>query len=90
MRFRHRLLGLDPTWIETRQTEAHYGGLPPGRFTFEVQAGTVPGKWHPATARIVFRVLPPWWPTWWAISAGVLLLGFSARGLSGRGACAVS
>jgi signal transduction histidine kinase len=81
VRFRHRLLGLDPTWTETRQTEAHYGGLPPGRFTFEVQTCTAQGKWNPATARVSFRVLPPWWRSWWAISAGVLLLGFSARGL---------
>ena len=81
VRFRHRLLGLDSTWTETRQTEAHYGGLPPGRFTFEVQAGTVQGRWNPATARVSFRVLPPWWLSWWAISSGVLLIAFSARGL---------
>ncbi len=81
VRFRYRLLGLDSAWTETRQTEAHYAGLPPGRFTFEVQAGTVQGKWNPATARVSFRVLPPWWLSWWAISAGVLLLGLSARGL---------
>jgi signal transduction histidine kinase/ActR/RegA family two-component response regulator len=81
VRFRHRLLGLDPTWTETRQTEAHYSGLPPGRFSLEVQAGTADGRWNPATARVSFRVLPPWWRAWWAISAGVLLFGFSARGL---------
>jgi signal transduction histidine kinase/ActR/RegA family two-component response regulator len=81
VRFRHRLLGLDPTWTETRQTEAHYSGLPPGRFSLEVQAGTMDGRWNPATARVSFRVLPPWWRAWWAISAGVLLFGFSARGL---------
>ena len=79
VRFRHRLLGLDPTWTETRQTEAHYAGLPPGRFSLEVQAGTADGKWNPATARVSFRVLPPWWRAWWAISAGALLLGLSAR-----------
>jgi signal transduction histidine kinase/ligand-binding sensor domain-containing protein/CheY-like chemotaxis protein len=81
VRFRHRLLGLDPTWTETRQTEAHYAGLPPGRFSLEVQAGTADGKWNPATARVSFRVLPPWWLSWWAISAGVVLLGLSARRL---------
>jgi signal transduction histidine kinase/ligand-binding sensor domain-containing protein/CheY-like chemotaxis protein len=81
VRFRHRLLGLDNTWTETRQTEAHYSGLPPGRFSLEVQAGTADGRWNPATARVSFRVLPPWWRAWWAISAGVLLFGFSARGL---------
>src|ERR1035437_5245421 len=79
VRFRHRLLGLDPTWTETRQTDAHYAGLPPGRFTLEVQAGTVDGQWNPATARVSFRVLPPWWLSWWAISAGAVLLGLSAR-----------
>ncbi|MCX6627084.1 MAG: ATP-binding protein, partial [Candidatus Solibacter sp.] len=79
--FRHRLLGLDPTWTETRQPEAHYAGLPPGQFSLEVQAGTAPGKWNPATARVSFRVLPPWWLSWWAISAGVVLFGASARQL---------
>jgi signal transduction histidine kinase/ligand-binding sensor domain-containing protein/CheY-like chemotaxis protein len=79
VRFRHRLLGLDPTWTETRQTEAHYAGLPPGRFSLEVQAGTADGQWNPATARVSFRVLPPWWLSWWAISAGAVLLGLSAR-----------
>ncbi len=81
VRFRHRLLGLDPTWTETRQTEAHYGGLPPGWFTLEVQAGTALGKWNPPTALVSFRVLPPWWLSWWAIAAGVVLSGFSARRL---------
>ena len=79
VRFRHRLLGLDPTWTETRQTEAHYAGLPPGPFTLEVQAGAANGKWSPGVARVSFRVLPPWWLSWWAISAGVVLLGLSAR-----------
>src|ERR1035437_7646924 len=78
-RFRHRLLGLDPTWTETRQAEAHYAGLPPGRFSLEVQAGTADGQWNPATGRVSFRVLPPWWLSWWAISAGPTLLGLSAR-----------
>jgi signal transduction histidine kinase/CheY-like chemotaxis protein len=46
-----------------------------------VQTRTADGKWSPATARASFRVLPPWWRSWWAISAGVLLFGLSARGL---------
>jgi signal transduction histidine kinase/ligand-binding sensor domain-containing protein/ActR/RegA family two-component response regulator len=79
VRFRHRLLGLDPTWTETRQNEAHYPGLSPGRYTLEVQAGAAIGKWSPETVRSSFNVLPPWWLTWWALSGEVLLVGYLAR-----------
>ena len=87
VRFRHRLLGLDSTWSETRQTEAYYPGLPPGRFTLEVQASTQ-GKWGPSTARVSFRILPPWWRTWWASPAARSSWCF-ARVSCGHGASAV-
>jgi signal transduction histidine kinase/ligand-binding sensor domain-containing protein/ActR/RegA family two-component response regulator len=73
VRFRHRLVGLDTTWTETRQVEAHYPGLGPGQYTFELQAQGAPGTWRGATARISFAVEPPWWRRWWAISGGMLL-----------------
>ena len=79
MRFRHRLLGLDPTWTETRQIEAHYPGLWPGYYTLEVQASAVSGEWSAETARSSFRILPPWWLTWWALAADVLLLLLTGR-----------
>ncbi|MEO8596221.1 MAG: ATP-binding protein [Candidatus Solibacter sp.] len=82
VRFRHRLLGLDATWAETLHAEAYYPGLPPGSFQLEVQA-SVGGKWFPMTARLPFRVLPPWWLTWWARTGAVLLLLLAARWLMG-------
>jgi signal transduction histidine kinase/ligand-binding sensor domain-containing protein/ActR/RegA family two-component response regulator len=77
--FRHRLLGLDSTWTETRQNEAHYPGLAPGRYTLEVQAGAAPGKWSLQTAQTSFTVLPPWWRTWWALAGDVVIAVFIAR-----------
>ena len=77
-RFRYRLQGLDPTWTETRQNEAHYPGLPPGRYELEVQASASAGKWSPVAARTSFTVLAPWWRTWWAFSGEALLAGASA------------
>ncbi len=78
-RFRYRLNGLDPTWTETRQNEAHYPGLPPGPYSLEVQASAPGGKWSPQAARMSFTIQPPWWLAWWAMTGEVLLAGVSAR-----------
>jgi signal transduction histidine kinase/ligand-binding sensor domain-containing protein/ActR/RegA family two-component response regulator len=72
--FRHRLLGLDENWLETKLREVHYRGLPPGRYRLQVQAATVPGQWLGAAAEIPFRIEPPWWMRWWARAGGLLLL----------------
>jgi len=65
MRFRYRLAGLDDQWIETATREAHYSSLPPGSYRFEVAARNANGAWSPVPARVAFRVVPPWWMTWW-------------------------
>jgi signal transduction histidine kinase/ligand-binding sensor domain-containing protein/CheY-like chemotaxis protein len=77
--FRHRLLGLDSTWTQTSNVEAHYPGLPPGRYTLEVQAVVPPGQWGDSIARVAFAVEPPWWRRWWAITCEALLLAAAAR-----------
>lgn len=52
IRYRARLLGLDQDWIErgTRR-DVEFVGLPPGRYTLEVQAAHPGGGWSPAPAR---------------------------------------
>ncbi len=51
--------------------------IPPGRYTFEVQAANADGVWSDRAASMEVVVHPPWWRTWWAI------LGFVAVGLFG-------
>ncbi|MBL8173853.1 MAG: response regulator, partial [Bryobacterales bacterium] len=72
-RFRYRLKGLDPAWIETRDREAAFPNLAPGAYEFEVQAGSKSG-WNPSGAAVHFTVLGPWWRTWWFTSASTLLV----------------
>jgi signal transduction histidine kinase/ligand-binding sensor domain-containing protein/CheY-like chemotaxis protein len=73
--FRYRLLGLDEGWTETTERQAHYPSLPAGRYRFEVVARSAAGQWSAAPAVYSFRILPPWWQTWWFLSgAGVSLL----------------
>jgi signal transduction histidine kinase/ligand-binding sensor domain-containing protein/CheY-like chemotaxis protein len=78
---RYRLAGLDNTWTESGDDEAHYPGLAPGQYTFEVQARVEGGSWSTAPARFSFRIAPPWWLRWWAVLGELLAAWALARGL---------
>ena len=66
VRFRYRLKGLEEDWVETAQREVRYPNPPPGLYTFEVAARSPDGVWSAKPAALSFRILPPWWGTWWA------------------------
>ena len=72
VRFRYRLLGIHDDWMETDDRKAGYPGLPAGAYTLEVTARTQDGS-SVEPARFSFRVLPPWWQTWW--SKGLVFFG---------------
>ena len=78
--YRHRLVGLDETWTETQQAEAHYPGLPPGRYRFQMQAAAAPGQWSPP-AEVAFAIQPPWWRQWWTRLGGALIAVAATRKL---------
>jgi signal transduction histidine kinase len=46
--------------------------LPPGTYTFKVVAINTNGLESAAPAEIAFKILPPWWRTWWAYGAYAL------------------
>jgi ligand-binding sensor domain-containing protein/signal transduction histidine kinase len=79
VRFRYRLEGLDPDWIDagTRRT-ALYGFVPPGSYHFHVIACNGDGVWSETGATLALRVLPHFWQTWWFI--GALALGTIVAG----------
>ncbi|MBI4903945.1 MAG: hypothetical protein HY820_09940 [Acidobacteria bacterium] len=66
IRFRYRMEGLDPDWIEAgaRRT-AYYTRIPPGNYTFRVIAANSDGVWNTDGARLSVTVLPPFYRTWW-------------------------
>jgi signal transduction histidine kinase/ligand-binding sensor domain-containing protein/CheY-like chemotaxis protein len=78
VRFRYRLEGLEDRWTETAEREARYPSLPPGSYRFQVAARSAGGPWSPVPAAVSFRIVPPWWATWWfrslAAGAGALLI----------------
>src|SRR5690606_7245130 len=62
IRYRTRLRGLDDAWVErgTRRN-VEFIGLPPGRYTLEIQAAHPGGAWSAEPARWSFEVRPLWW-----------------------------
>ena len=88
VRFRYRLEGLEPRWIEagTRRT-AYYTHLPPGRYAFRVMACNEDGVWNEAGARLPVRLDPRFYQTTWFRSLGflaVFLLGLVVHRLRVR------
>jgi signal transduction histidine kinase/ligand-binding sensor domain-containing protein len=83
-RFRYRIDGLDPDWVDAgaRRT-AHYGPLPPGNYSFRVAACNSEGKWNQTGVVMAFAVRPHIYQTsWFLVLAAAGLLGgavFAAR-----------
>jgi hypothetical protein len=74
--YRYRMDGLDTAWQETKFMNIQYSTLPPGTYTFMVDARSLQGHWsgHPAMAS--FTIKPPFWQTWWFRTLmGLLFLG---------------
>ena len=74
LRFRYRLVGLEPDWVEAGDRRSvDYSYLRPGEYTFRVLACNSDGVWNEAGASVGLVVRPYYWQTWWF--AGALLLG---------------
>ncbi len=77
--YRYFLEGYDRNWCEWKAaTQKDYTNLDNGRYRFRVQAQNV-YQTPSQKAVFPFKVLPPWYKTWWAFSlyaAGLFLLMF--------------
>jgi signal transduction histidine kinase len=73
-RFKYKLQGFDSTWTEKPGDVrfATYIKLPPDNYEFHVKACNEDGKWSESDAVLAVHVLPPFWRTWWFISASAI------------------
>ncbi len=64
--YQYQLEGLDVDWTPAvNQSEVTYPSLPPGKYTFKVNAMNNDGIWNKKPATFTFEILPPWYNTWW-------------------------
>ena len=65
--YRYRLEGFDRDWRYSGQHRVgSYNEVPPGTYTFIVEAIDDANPTMHSSAQLTVRILPPWWATWWA------------------------
>jgi signal transduction histidine kinase/ligand-binding sensor domain-containing protein len=74
VRYRYMLEGFDKDWTEagTRRA-AYYTAIPPGHYTFRVQAANNDGVWNEAGAALVFELKPRFYQSFWFYALMTLL-----------------
>lgn len=84
--FRYKLAGLDEDWVEVRKRRtAYYSYLPPGKYTFQVEAAYDDQAWSDPSVHLAVSVLPPFYRTWWfeatvfLAAAGTICLAWRKR-----------
>jgi signal transduction histidine kinase/ligand-binding sensor domain-containing protein/CheY-like chemotaxis protein len=79
-RYRYRLEPLESEWnqVDFRRRDATYSSLPPGKYTFRVEASNSDGVWNLTGSSLVIHILPPWWAALWLKSlAGLTIVGLT-------------
>ena len=73
--YRYKLIGFDKDWIEAGdQRFASYTNLDAGKYTFHVIASNNDGLWNMEGRKLLIKVKPPWWKTWFFRIFVVLLI----------------
>ena len=71
--FRYRMEGASSAWTETTQRELQFAKLAPGNYRLEIEAQDGDGVWRADRAEFAFRILTPWYRTWWFFTLCVLI-----------------
>ena len=85
--FRYRLEGWDPEWTaaNARERSATYTALPPGTYTFRVQASNADLVWNRRGDSISIIVEPHFWQTtWFRFGLGLAGLALIGGGIQWR------
>jgi signal transduction histidine kinase len=80
LQYEYRLSGLSRAWTRTSEHRVSFVGLASGRYTLEARVLGTNGTSASPIAEVTFRVLPPWYRSWWFL--GLSSLAIVAAALS--------
>ena len=79
VKYQYMLEGYDKEWSPvTDKSNANFGNIIEGTYTFKLKAYGENGVWSGPIA-YTFKVLPPWYRTFWAYTTYVILFLFTLR-----------
>lgn len=74
--YKYKLEGFNKDWVNAgNDNAATFTNLSDGTYTFLVFGSNNDGVWSKEPARLVIKVLPPLWKTWWAYLVYLLTIG---------------
>lgn len=71
--YRYRLVGFSNQWISTKDKIVTFPNLPPGKYTFELEASVNNKFINPSSASYSFKINKPLIKQWWFITLVILL-----------------
>lgn len=75
IKYRFILQNFDDNWVYAGNSHlATYTKLPPGNYTFAVNATNTSGNWSRHIKTVAVIIEPPFWKTWWFTSLWILLV----------------
>ncbi len=79
VKYQYMLNGYDKTWSPiSSSSNANFGNINEGTYTFRLKAQGANGVWCEPVV-YTFKVLPPWYRTWWAYMMYALTFLFTLR-----------
>jgi signal transduction histidine kinase len=76
VKYQYMLEGYDKDWSPvTNRSNASFGNMNEGTYTFKIKAQGANGVWTDVVT-YTFKVLPPWWRSWWAYA--LYIIGFAS------------
>ena len=74
IRYAYKLEGFDPDWVKTgTRHDAYFSSIPPGKYRLLIRITNASHTVTESVEALNIRVLPPWYRSWWAILAYIVL-----------------
>lgn len=74
VKYSWKLDGFDNNWITSSSRQAIYSNIPPGNYTFRLKAANSDMVWSNEVVSMPFKVLDPFWKTWWFRISAILFV----------------